>query len=211
MFSKCLLILMTTASCFCPSFSPETLKKKLVLLLTCLLDTLTLKIGGKFHFCFCIHNLLYCGGNYRLEKTLNHYNTVVLAPVAQRVDSTIRRINYYPLGWAGFGSTYRLSHLYNSAQPLNTETCWLWRPCNCPLSSRCLGEAMQAICKDVAKKGLKEWFHAVPFVHFLTGASRPFSKDVLLFEEPKENDDSWWGAVGFETKILRERNFPENR
>ncbi|XP_067056125.1 E3 ubiquitin-protein ligase rnf213-alpha-like isoform X2 [Acropora muricata] len=75
---------------------------------------------------------------------------------------------------------------------------------------RCLGEAMQAICKDVAKKGLKEWFHAVPFVHFLTGASRPFSKDVLLFEEPKENDDSWWGAVGFETKILRERNFPEN-
>ena len=70
---------------------------------------------------------------------------------------------------------------------------------------------MQTICKDVAKKGLKEWFHAVPLVHFFTSASRPFSKDVLLLEEPKENDDSWWGAVGLETKILREKNFPESR
>ena len=70
---------------------------------------------------------------------------------------------------------------------------------------------MQAICRDMAKEGLNEWFRAVPLVHFLTGASRPFSKDVLLLEEPKANDDSWWGAVGFETKIPREKNFPETR
>ena len=63
----------------------------------------------------------------------------------------------------------------------------------------------------MAKKGLNDWFCAVPLVHFLTGASKPFSKDVLLFEEPKKNDDSWWGAVGFETKTLRERSFPESR
>jgi len=30
-------------------------------------------------------------------------------------------------------------------------------------------------------------------------------------EEPKHKDDTWWGAVGFETKAVRERTFSENR
>ncbi|CAH3029473.1 unnamed protein product, partial [Porites evermanni] len=74
-----------------------------------------------------------------------------------------------------------------------------------------LGEAIQAICRNVAKQcyDLHEWLFAVPLVHFLTQASEPFTSDVLLIEEPKRNDDSWWGATGFETKCVRERSFSE--
>ena len=47
---------------------------------------------------------------------------------------------------------------------------------------------------------LHEWLFAVPLVHFLTGVSEPFNSDVLLMEEPKPKDDTWWGANGFPTK-----------
>ena len=79
--------------------------------------------------------------------------------------------------------------------------------------ARKLGEAIQAICRHVAKEcdSLHEWLFAVPLVHFLTQASEPFSSDVLLMEEPKRNDETWWGATGFETKCVRERSWTENR
>ena len=79
--------------------------------------------------------------------------------------------------------------------------------------SRSLGEAIQAICKHVAKNhnDLHEWLFAVPLVHFLTQVSQPFSGSVLLMEEPKEKDDTWWGANGFDTKSIRERSFTERR
>ena len=60
-------------------------------------------------------------------------------------------------------------------------------------------------------RDLHEWLYAVPLVHFLTQASEPFSNEVLLMEEPKPNDDAWWGANGFTTKIVRERTFTDNR
>ena len=58
---------------------------------------------------------------------------------------------------------------------------------------------------------LHDWLFAVPLVHFLTQASEPFSSDVLLMEEPQPKDDTWWGADGFSTKPVRERNFTDNR
>ena len=58
---------------------------------------------------------------------------------------------------------------------------------------------------------LHEWLYAVPLVHFLTQASEPFSNEVLLMEEPKPNDDTWWGANGFTAKTVRERNFTDSR
>ncbi|XP_068694646.1 E3 ubiquitin-protein ligase rnf213-alpha-like isoform X2 [Montipora foliosa] len=74
-----------------------------------------------------------------------------------------------------------------------------------------LGEAIQGICRYVARTmyDLHDWFFAVPLVHFLTQSSKPFSNDVLLMEEPKPNDDTWWGAVGFDTKTLREKRLPD--
>ena len=30
-------------------------------------------------------------------------------------------------------------------------------------------------------------------------------------EEPKEKDETWWGANGFETKVVRERSFMGDR
>ena len=79
--------------------------------------------------------------------------------------------------------------------------------------SRCLGEAIQAICKRVAKNhsDLHEWLYTVPLVHFLTQVSQPFSSSVLLMEEPKEKDDTWWGANGFDTKSVRKTQFVERR
>ena len=79
--------------------------------------------------------------------------------------------------------------------------------------SRSLGEAIQAICKHVAKnhRDHHEWLFAVPLVHFLTQVSQPFSGSVLLMEEPKEKDDTWWGANGFDTKSVRERSFTKRR
>ena len=76
-----------------------------------------------------------------------------------------------------------------------------------------LGEAIQGICRYVARTmyDLHDWFFAVPLVHFLTQSSKPFSNDVLLMEEPKPNDDTWWGAVGFDTKTLREKRLPDKR
>ena len=78
---------------------------------------------------------------------------------------------------------------------------------------RSLGEAIQAICRYIAKNryDLHDWLFAVPLVHFLTQASEPFSSSVLLMEEPKQKDDTWWGATGFETKSVREKNFTEHR
>lgn len=58
---------------------------------------------------------------------------------------------------------------------------------------------------------LHDWLFSVPLVHFLTQVSKPFSNDVLLMEEPKHNDDTWWGANGFETKSLREKPFTDKR
>lgn len=81
------------------------------------------------------------------------------------------------------------------------------------LSTRNLGKAIQAICRHVAKDryDLHDWLFAVPLVHFLTQASKPFSNAVLLMEEPKRKDDTWWGANGFETKSVREKTFTESR
>ena len=58
---------------------------------------------------------------------------------------------------------------------------------------------------------LHEWLFAVPLVHFLTQVSEPFNSDALLMEEPKPNDDTWWGANGFPTKTMRERKSTKNR
>ena len=58
---------------------------------------------------------------------------------------------------------------------------------------------------------LHEWLFAVPLVHFLTQVSEPFNSDALLMEEPKPNDDNWWGANGFPTKTVGERKFTKNR
>lgn len=78
---------------------------------------------------------------------------------------------------------------------------------------RNLGEAIQAICRHVAKehRNLHDWLFAVPLVHFLTRNSQPFSNSVLLMEKPKDRDDTWWGAEGFDTKSVRERTFEERR
>lgn len=78
---------------------------------------------------------------------------------------------------------------------------------------RNLGEAIQAICRHVAKEhhDLHDWLFAVPLVHFLTRVSQPFSNSVLLMEKPKDRDDTWWGASGFDTKSVRERTFTEHR
>ncbi|KAL9988278.1 hypothetical protein ACROYT_G002709 [Oculina patagonica] len=75
-----------------------------------------------------------------------------------------------------------------------------------------LGEAIQAICRRVAKDHSEhhDWLFAVPLVHFLTQASQPFNSAVLLMEKPKHNDDTWWGASGFDTKTVRERTFTEH-
>lgn len=80
-------------------------------------------------------------------------------------------------------------------------------------SLRNLGESIQAICRHVVKHyhDLHDWLFAVPLAHFLTQASKPFSTDVLLVEEPKRNDDLWWGASEFSTKPLREANFTDIR
>ena len=80
-------------------------------------------------------------------------------------------------------------------------------------SLRNLGESIQAICRHVVKHyhDLHDWLFAVPLAHFLTQASKPFSTDVLLVEEPKRNDDLWWGASGFSTKPVREANFTDIR
>ncbi|XP_022783821.1 E3 ubiquitin-protein ligase rnf213-alpha-like [Stylophora pistillata] len=74
-----------------------------------------------------------------------------------------------------------------------------------------LGEAIQSICKHVAANHhyLHDWLFTVPLVHFLTQVSQPLNNSVLLMEEPKEKDDTWWGANGFDTKSVRERKFPE--
>ena len=78
---------------------------------------------------------------------------------------------------------------------------------------RNLGEAIQAICRHVAKeyRDLHDWLFAVPLVHLLTRNSQPFSNSVLLMEKPKERDETWWGAEGFDTKSVRERTFEEQR
>lgn len=80
-------------------------------------------------------------------------------------------------------------------------------------SGRNLGESIQAICRHVVReyRDLHDWLFAVPLAHFLTQASEPFSNDVLLMEEPKGKDDTWWGATGFDTKSVRERTFMGNR
>jgi len=41
--------------------------------------------------------------------------------------------------------------------------------------------------------------------HFLTQESEPFNEAVLLLETPRDGDDTWWGAGGFETKAVRDR------
>ena len=81
------------------------------------------------------------------------------------------------------------------------------------LSLRNLGESIQAICRHVVKdyRDLHDWLFAVPLVHFLTQASKPFSNEVLVMDEPKPNNDEWWGANGFSTKAVRERTFTDTR
>ena len=56
-----------------------------------------------------------------------------------------------------------------------------------------------------------DWLFAVPLVHFLTQVSQPFGKSLLLMEKPKDKDDTWWGASGFDTQSVRERTFTEHR
>ena len=72
---------------------------------------------------------------------------------------------------------------------------------------RNIGEAIQGICRHVSKnhRDLHDWLFAVPLVHFLTQECAPFDSSVLLTEKPKEKDETWWGAKGFETKTVRER------
>ncbi|PFX29705.1 E3 ubiquitin-protein ligase RNF213 [Stylophora pistillata] len=76
-----------------------------------------------------------------------------------------------------------------------------------------IGEAIQAICRHVSKthRDLHDWLFAVPLVHFLIQECAPFDSSVLLMEKPKEKDDTWWGANGFETKAVRERSFTGDR
>ena len=78
---------------------------------------------------------------------------------------------------------------------------------------RKLGQSIQGICSRVARRfgDLNEWLFAVPLVHFLTQTSEPFNNAVLLMEEPKNSDVTWWGATGFETKSVREKKFAEDR
>ena len=73
--------------------------------------------------------------------------------------------------------------------------------------NRELGESIQAICKYAAKnhRHLNSWLFAVPLAHFLTQESQPFNASVLLLETPRDRDDTWWGAGGFETKAVRDR------
>ena len=78
---------------------------------------------------------------------------------------------------------------------------------------RNIGEAIQGICTHVSKDhpDIHDWLFAVPLVHFLTQVCAPFDCSVLLMEEPKGKDETWWGADGFETKVVRERSFMGNR
>ena len=80
-------------------------------------------------------------------------------------------------------------------------------------SARNLGEAIQDICRYAAREryDLHDWLFAVPLVHFLTQTSEPFSNAVLLMEEPKGKDDTWWGGTGFETSSVRQRHLTGNR
>lgn len=78
---------------------------------------------------------------------------------------------------------------------------------------RSIGEAVQGICRHVNKshRDLHDWLLAVPLVHFLTQVCAPFDSSELLMEEPREKDETWWGANGFETKAVRERSFIGDR
>ena len=78
---------------------------------------------------------------------------------------------------------------------------------------RNIGEAIQGICRHVSKshRDLHDWLFAVPLIHFLTQACAPFDSSVLRMEKPKEKDETWWGANGFETKAVRERSFIRDR
>jgi len=77
---------------------------------------------------------------------------------------------------------------------------------------RDLGESIQAICRQVAKdyRDVHSWLFAVPLVHFLTQESQPFNASVLLTEKPRDKDDTWWGAGGFETKAVREKTVTDD-
>ena len=81
------------------------------------------------------------------------------------------------------------------------------------VSFRLLGESIQRLCSYVTREdcGAHNWLFVVPLAHFLTQASKPFDKAVLLMEEPNAKDEVWWGADGFNTKYVREKNFPKNR
>ena len=78
---------------------------------------------------------------------------------------------------------------------------------------RNLGEAIQVICRHASENhhDRYDWLFAVPLVHFLTQVSQPFSNSVLLMEKPKDKDDTWWGASGFDTESMRKRTFTQNR
>ena len=81
------------------------------------------------------------------------------------------------------------------------------------VSFRLLGVSIQKLCSYVTRErsDAHNWLFVVPLVHFLTQASKPFDKAVLLMEEPNAKDEIWWGADGFSTKYVREKNFPKNR
>ena len=81
------------------------------------------------------------------------------------------------------------------------------------VSFRLLGDSLQRLCRQVVREyhDAHEWLFAVPLAHFLTQASKPFDKAVLLMEEPNAKDESWWGADGFNTKSVREGTFAKNR
>ncbi|KAJ7355102.1 hypothetical protein OS493_027891 [Desmophyllum pertusum] len=76
-----------------------------------------------------------------------------------------------------------------------------------------LGEAIRVICRHASENhhDRHDWLFAVPLVHFLTQVSQPFSNSVLLMEKPKDKDDTWWGASGFDTESMRKRTFTKNR
>ena len=81
------------------------------------------------------------------------------------------------------------------------------------VSFRLLGESIQRLCSYVTREDCDahNWLFVVPLAHFLTQASKPFDKAVLLMEEPNAKDEVWWGADGFNTKYVRKKNFPKNR
>ncbi|KAK2555497.1 E3 ubiquitin-protein ligase rnf213-alpha [Acropora cervicornis] len=74
------------------------------------------------------------------------------------------------------------------------------------------GDSLQRLCRQVAKeyRDAHDWLFAVPLAHFLTQASKPFDKAVLLMGEPKAKEEIWWGAEGFDTKSVRKRTFGKN-